>query len=57
MSDDGKVEIAELSKDNSPILTLDEAVNVVDGLLLQLQWNGYMLATCKNKSWQHLYHD
>ncbi len=38
---DGKGEIAELSKDNSIVLTLDEAVNVVNGLLLQLQRNGY----------------
>ncbi len=41
MSDDGKGEIAELSKDNSLILTLDETVNVVNGLLMQLERNGY----------------
>ncbi len=38
---DGKGEIAELSKDNSLVLTLDETVNVVNGLLMQLERNGY----------------
>ncbi len=41
MTEDGKGQFAELSKDNSLILTLDEAVNAVNGLLLQLQRNGY----------------
>ncbi len=41
MTEDGKGQIAELSKDNSLMLTLDEAANVVSGLLLQLQRNGY----------------
>ncbi len=41
MTEDGKGQIAELSKDNSLMLTMDEAANVINGLLLQLQRNGY----------------
>ncbi len=41
MSDDGKGQIAEMSKDNSFVLSLDDAVNLVNGLLLQLQRNGF----------------
>ncbi len=41
MTEDGKGEIAELSKDNSLVLSLEEAIHLVNGLLLQLDRNGY----------------